>query len=351
MDTAVTDSEADEFGAALLSSGVPAEVVALLKKDQLLSADLVGELGVAEWGHLYSKGLSLGNGIKIREVATKLGQPPMVLPPPPNPWFNLVSVLFGFLFALPTVVIGSINEFGPLDSTQAMSLTYRFYVVLIPGALYMLLLVIVIEQFRTVFSTDVLEQRSEGSSLKEAATSNLTNMAVVAALLLTVIIAMIQANNPLGESTALLSQWYQLFLLAAMMPCFAAVVQSSMLLLYIEPLDLKAATNFIGTFIDFFGEPSFAVIFGIGNFVPALALWLYGVYGYSVGLVASFTTILLLRKVALTFLYMSAWDNPTLSESTLLKRKEERIQQRAAATVLHLDLSRVMNGGSRRVAI
>jgi hypothetical protein len=48
--------------------------------------------------------------------------------------------------------------------------------------------VVIIERYRTVFSTDVLEKRSEGASVREAMKGNLTNIAVVSALLLAVII-------------------------------------------------------------------------------------------------------------------------------------------------------------------
>jgi hypothetical protein len=55
-----------------------------------------------------------------------------------------------------------------------------------------------------------------------------------------------------------------------------------MLLLYLEPLDEAASIQFVGTFVDYFGEPSFAVIFGIANFIPAMSLWLFGTYSYAV---------------------------------------------------------------------
>lgn len=57
---------------------------------------------------------------------------------------------------------------------------------------------------------------------------------------------MMQVDPPVEEPLALLGQWYQVFLYAAMVPCFAAVVLSSLLMLYLEPLDEYAALAFIG---------------------------------------------------------------------------------------------------------
>lgn len=86
--------------------------------------------------------------------------------------------------------------------------------------------------------------------------------------------------------------------------------------------------------MDFFGEPSFAVIFGIANFVPAMTLWMFGTYGIAVGAVSSLSTVLLIRKVTLTFMYMSTWDNSELDEATRIERKEEAKQLRAAAATV-----------------
>lgn len=60
---------------------------------------------------------------------------------------------------------------------------------------------------------------------------------------------MLQVEPPLAETHALLSQWYSAFLLAATVPCFVGTVLSSMLLLYIEPLDDRAANNFVGAYL------------------------------------------------------------------------------------------------------
>lgn len=72
------------------------------------------------------------------------------------------------------------------------------------------------------------------------------------------------------------------------------------------------------------------MIFGIANFVPALTLWMFGTYGISVGGISALSTVLLIRKVTLTFMYMSAWDNTELDAETLASRKMEAKDLRKA---------------------
>lgn len=232
--------------AKLAAAGVSEPAIALLKTQQVNHILHVDEMGQSEWAHLYSSGLTLGDRRALAAMLKVFKERPLPLPPLPSLPFNLGSIALGIVFAAPSVALGLINEFGPYDSTRALTLMESLLTVLLPGGVYLVINVAVIETYRTTFSTDVLEQRSVGVSIRDAERSMLTNMAVVAALLLTVIIAMMQSELPGDEPRALLSQWYQIFLYAAMVPCFAAVVLSSMLLLYLEPLDEVASVSFVG---------------------------------------------------------------------------------------------------------
>lgn len=100
--------------------------------------------------------------------------------------------------------------------------------------------------------------------------------------------------------------------------------------LHLVPLVRHSPHSSAQTFVDFFGEPSFAVIFGIANFVPAMTLWMFGTYGISVGGISALSTVLLIRKVTLTFFYMSSWDNTELNANTLASRKMEAKDLRKA---------------------
>ncbi|KAG8457150.1 hypothetical protein KFE25_004117 [Diacronema lutheri] len=318
---------------SLSKAGLSAAAIALLTSQDVTHLDEVHAFGADDWAHLFANGLTLGHKRKLLEMVEQFQARPLSMPPPPNIKFNFGSIIVGLAFAAPSIVIGAIHEFGAYGATRALLFDESMLFVLLPGAAYLILMIIIIEANRSTFSTDVLEQRSVGVSVRDAMRSALTNMAVVAALLLTVIIAMMQVDSPIDEPRALLGQWYQIFLYSAMVPCFSAVILSSMLLLYIEPLDESAAVSFVGTFVDFFGEPSFAVIFGIANFVPAMTLWMFGAYGFAVGLVSALSTVLLIRKVLLTYLYMNNWTNTDLDSETMATRMAEAKQLRQASKI------------------
>lgn len=311
--------------AQLQASGVSPASASLLAAQGVDSMQTVAELDDTAWAHLYASGLRISEAIALRAMANAATPPPKMPPPASaNLPLNVMAILAGVAFALPPLAIGVINEYGPFDATRALDNTTRFLVVFVPGAAYLLGSVVFIERYRTIFSTDVLQQRSVDCSLRDAIKSNLTSLAIVGALLLTIVIAMEQVDIPLEEETALLAQWYQVFLLAALVPCFSAVIQASLLLIYLDPLDEAATVAFVGNFIDYCGEPSFAIVFGILNFMPAMDLWLFGRYGFPAGCLATLATALLLRKIALSISYFSRWENVTLDAALRAERLNEK---------------------------
>lgn len=109
------------------------------------------------------------------------------------------------------------------------------------------------------------------------------------------------------------------------MPCFSSVIQASLLLIYLDPLDETATIAFVGNFIDYCGEPSFAIVFGILNFMPAMDLWLFGRYGFPLGCLATGATALLIRKIVLSISYFSRWANETLDTGLRAERLNEKL--------------------------
>jgi len=246
-------SGTSELVKPLADAGVASNVIRILEEQRIDGADAINDLDANDWVRLYELGIKVGDKAAIQQVARKLREPTKFLVAPASLKFNLLAYAIGIVWAAPGVAIGAINTFGPFPADRELdTVGSSLLLVVLPGALYQVFATIVIESFRTYFSTDVLQQRSVGISLREAQRSNLANMAIVAALLLTVIIAMVQADSPLegtGSNAALLAQYYMLFLVTSMVPLFGAIVMSSLLLLYIEPLDDSAAIAFIGPFM------------------------------------------------------------------------------------------------------
>lgn len=200
-------SNSRELSKLLSDAGVSTNVIRILDDQRLATAGAVNDLTDVDWSRLFELGVKVGDKTTIQTVAREATEPTDFIVASANLKFNLVSITIGVLWAGPALAIGSLNSFGPYDETRPLTTTEFGLLVILPGVIYEILLVIIVEVFRTFFSTDVLQQRSVGASLRDAQRSNLTNMAIVAALLLTVIVAMIQVDPPLPETDRLLPQW------------------------------------------------------------------------------------------------------------------------------------------------
>lgn len=172
----------------LTAGGVSAPAIALLKKQGVETLDQVEGFEPHVWSHLFASGLTVADHRALMGMLKKFQKRPIPIPPPPNLAFNVGSLLLGLVFAVPSIVIGVFNEYGTYTAARPLTTPESLLLVLLPGALYLIGNVILIERFRGIFSTDVLKQRSDGVSIREAEKSGVTNMAVVAALLLTIII-------------------------------------------------------------------------------------------------------------------------------------------------------------------
>jgi hypothetical protein len=148
---------------------------------------------------------SMASAASVAIVTDKAKKELMPEPSPANLKFGLYAILIGIVCTAPSLVIGSINEFGPYGPERALTFTESFSYVFVPGSIYLVASVVVVEKFRSVFSTDVLKERSDTTSLRDAMRGNLTNMAVVAALLLTVII--VRASARRSTPTGLGQRW------------------------------------------------------------------------------------------------------------------------------------------------
>jgi hypothetical protein len=93
-----------------------------------------------------------------------------------------------------------------------------------------------------LFGWEMIQERSSSVSMREAMRSNMTNVAVVGALLLTVVWAMLQSDPPVsGFPGRFISQWYAGLLILSVTFLLIAVLTCVSALLYVEPLDNRAA--------------------------------------------------------------------------------------------------------------
>lgn len=114
-----------------------------------------------------------------------------------------------------------------------------FWYMGIPGLILFIVQQIIAFMGRATLGLDMIEEASPGKDMGGSASASLTNNAVVAALLLTVAIAMTQADPPQETSTRLLSQWYLYFSTTSSIFCLQSTLRSVLLMIYVEPLDAQ----------------------------------------------------------------------------------------------------------------
>lgn len=176
---------------------------------------------------------------------------------------------------------------------------------------------------------DMIEQRSTNTDLKEAMRSNMSNQAIVGTLLLTVVWAMLQADPPVTDGVnsyeqLFISQWYEGVLVMSIGQLIIAVMTCSFNVLYLEPLDALASLQFVGDNFSYFGEPLALMICGLFNSITATILWIFGAYGYGLGICACIVFFYCIMRTMVIYLYLGKWQNPFIDDTEKQKREAVR---------------------------
>ena len=174
-----------------------------------------------------------------------------------------------------------------------------------------MVLQILITKANDFFSVDLMEERSKGVDFKEVQSTNLTNTGVVGALILTIVLAALQADPPVGdEPDALLNQFYAMNLVIGLYYSMNATAVSSFCLMYIMPLDGAAMESFLAKMASYVSEPLVSVLFSLLCSLNAMVLWVYGVYGEGSGLLAAVICAFVVIRATVVMLNLVEWKNP-----------------------------------------
>lgn len=137
----------------------------------------------------------------------------------------------------------------------------------------------------TKVSFDVL-QNCDVDCMKEAVKNSWTNMAVTAALLLTLVVAMLQLDpmGPVGfeiDDVVLehVQQTYIALCIGAMFFNLLSIFYSIIYLSFVDPLRNIDVMKFLVTFPDSIGDPAIWLAEGCIFMWLAIALWVFGTYG------------------------------------------------------------------------
>lgn len=223
----------------------------------------------------------------------------------------IVGAAVGLLCITPAVCVGLYDTHDQdYEST-------RWYACWAPFAVLALLEVWAASWLAPVIGFNMIKERSHGVSLKETMRTNLTTQGLIAALFLTVVYAMLQADPPTevdgdGDPTSIISQWYLLLCLLALSLTLIGTLGTILLLLYIEPLDDEASLALITWGMMYFGEPVALSTFAFLNTMSATLLWIFGRYGMGAGLMSCLPIWYAAMRSVVIFRYLSAWKNDQL---------------------------------------
>jgi hypothetical protein len=246
---------------------------------------------------------------------------------------NTVSVknwirgaVFGIVLTAIPGLLGAFKDQDTSSSDEELTWLTNFAPILV----YLLIQIQVFSMLARRLAFDMLEERSEDVSIREVARNSLTNQALVAALLLTVVYALLQADPPFDDTQRRLCQWYVSFLNMSIMWLVLAVIIASLCLVYTEPLNDAACFRLMGDNIMYFGEPMALTICAFFNCIFATALWTFGAYGVQAGIVCLAAEFFLSMRTYVVFAALSSWENDGLSKTVRDERhawREDTAQQ------------------------
>lgn len=192
--------------------------------------------------------------------------------------------------------------------------------VVVPAILVFVVILLMVPKLSLHLATDTVEERSANVDLKQLLADQVTNVGIVSALLLTMIVAAIQADPPTESPTSVLSAWYIVFLIYGVYFSFSSTVMCAMMLMYVGPLEGKAAEQFIKDQALYAGEPGTYVVFTTWSTVMATIIWIGGQYGDAPFGIAVAVFAFTLVRCAVVLQNLEGWKNPEISEEVRAKR-------------------------------
>lgn len=233
--------------------------------------------------------------------------------------------LKAFCMGLPcvilTIVLGIFKDLGAEDEGLDAEVIDEkgWYRIWGPLMFFYVLQLVAVAQLSPLIGYNMIENRSVDVSLGKAMATNMTNQAIVGTLLLTVAWAMLQADPPVTDGFnsyegLFVCQWYEGLLLISTSQLIIGVMTCAFTVLYIEPLDDLAALKFTGDNFLYFGEPLALMLFSFANTCIATVLWVYGSYGFGLGITATFIFSYCVLRTVVIYLYLGFWTNPFLDD-------------------------------------
>lgn len=161
--------------------------------------------------------------------------------------------------------------------------------------------------FVSKISVDVLEH-ADTSCLKEMARNVWVNLGVVTALLLSLLLAMAQADCPNDDCADPVSLGYILCVGTAIMFTLNGLGTCVISLTYVEPLDLAGTIRYFIANPAQVGAAALMALYSLLYTVMAIVLWIYSVYGVVAACLLSIVAVSVLLNLLLTMWDKSSFD-------------------------------------------
>ena len=208
------------------------------------------------------------------------------------------------------------DTFPPLTKNQLLVNT------LLPSLGVFILLQFLSPKISIAAASDTLQERSKGLDLKDAIMNQLMNTGVVAALLLTVVLAMVQADLPSSEPSSFISQWYMTLCAVGVYYGLVGTAMSVVCLIYIQPLEGKAAEDFISIMALYVGEPITGCVCCLLFTLDAMVLWIWGQVGEEAGIYAALLMWWATFRTLTAVSNLARWENPEIAPAVRTDRKK-----------------------------
>jgi hypothetical protein len=242
-------------------------------------------------------------------------------------WYQAFPFALGIMAV--TGVVGAFKDKG-METRQKGLREEGWYESWVPLLVLGLLENMFVSYVAPMVGYDMIQERSAGVHMKDTMRSSMTNQGVVGALMLTVVVASLQADAEFGQYNELMAgQWYCSLLTLSLCQLIIAVMIASFATLYLEPLDDVAALKFVGDNFMYFGEPLAYILTSSVNSIIAIILWVFAAYGFALGFIASFTFGYTVLRTLVVYRYLQIWVNPFLPHH---ERKAREAEAKSIAT-------------------
>ncbi|RHY33046.1 hypothetical protein DYB32_001919 [Aphanomyces invadans] len=173
--------------------------------------------------------------------------------------------------------------------------------------------------FSSFVAVDMVEEKSESVGAREATRNTWTTAGVINALMFTTIQSVL-FQCPTDDKTTLLSVWYVGKIWFASGWSIIGICESSLYLMYTDPLGDADLAQFIQDNPKSIGLPTVDLALSLLLTVSAVSLWFYGRFGCFLGIVLNILWPMAIMTIVNQWRKISLWHKRPTTRSDMLEK-------------------------------